>query len=211
MPESNTQLIDPEGQAVMKAFITSGSDSETAYNATQGIRKMSGDRVIAEIRGLRGEFHTLTADVQTLKVDVQTLTADVQTLTADVQTLKVDVQTLTADVETLKVDVETLKVDVQAVTADIQTTKVDVQTLTAELRAHEATSAAEHAAMNDRIGGSSTQLDIVSWAVIATFAMVTLLTATGMLSMLGLGPRRRKSKKRGKPKDDDQKSSEPTS
>ena len=155
MPTSNTQLIDHEGQAVMDGFISAGADPETAYNATQGVRKMSGEQVIAEIREFRSEFQALTVDVQTLKVDVQTLTA--------------------------------------------------------ELRAHEAASAAEHAAMDDRINASSTQLDIVSWAVIATFAMVTLLTATGMLRMLGLGPRRRKSKKREKPRVADQKGSEPTS
>lgn len=197
MPGSNTQLIDPEGQAVMKAFIMSGSDSETAYNATQGIRKMAGDQIIAEFRDFRGDFQALTADVRTLTGDVRTLTADVQALTANVQTLTAGFQTLTVDVETLTVDVQTLK--------------VDVQTLTAELRAHEAASAAEHAAMNDRISGSSTQLDIVSWAVIATFAMVTLLTATGMLRILGLVPQRRKSKKRGKSRGEDQKGSEPTS
>ncbi len=176
MPTSNTQLIDPEGQAVMDGFISAGADPETAYNATQGVRKMSGDQVIAEIRDFRSEFQAHVGEFQTL-------TADVETLTADVETIKVDVATITAN----------------------------VQTLTAELRAHEAASSAQLAAMDDRINGSSTQLDIVSWAVIAAFAIVTLFTATGMLHMLGLTPRRRKSKKRGRPRGDVQKGSEPTS
>lgn len=169
MPTSNTQLIDPEGQAVMDGFISAGADPETAYNATQGVRKMSGDQVIAEIRDFRSEF--------------QAHVGEFQTLTADVETIKVDVATITAN----------------------------VQTLTAELRAHEAASSAQLAAMDDRINGSSAQLDIVSWAVIAAFAIVTLFTATGMLHMLGLTPRRRKSKKRGRPRGDVQKGSEPTS
>lgn len=145
MPESNTQLIDPEGQAVMEAFVTAGADPETAYNATQGIRKMSGDEAIAEIRAFRREFQTLSTDLQTLTADLQALTADVQTLTVDVQAQQ-----------------------------------------------------AQLAAMDDRMNAFSTQLDIVGWAVMATFAMVMLLTATGILAMLGLGSRRRKSKKRGK-------------
>lgn len=169
MPTSNTQLIDPEGQAVMDGFISAGADPETAYNATQGVRKMSGDQVIAEIRDFRSEFQAHVGEFQTLTADVETLTVDVATITAN------------------------------------------VQTLTAELRAHEAASSAQLAAMDDRINGSSTQLDIVSWAVIAAFAIVTLFTATGMLHMLGLVPRRRKSKKRGRPRGDVQKRSEPPS
>ena len=197
MPTSNTQLIDPEGQAVMDGFISAGADPETAYNATQGVRKMSGDQVIAEIRDFRGEFQALTADVQALTANVQSLTTNVQSLTVDLQALTANVQSLTTNVQTLTVDVQTLE--------------VDVQTLTAELRAHEAASSAQLAAMDDRINGSSTQLDIVSWAVIATFAIVTLFTATGMLRVLGLEPQRRKSKKRGRPRGDVQKRSEPTS
>ena len=65
--------------------------------------------------------------------------------------------------------------------------------------------------MDDQLDAFSTQLDFLGLAVMATFAMVTLLTAMGALSMLGLVPRRRKSKKRSKPKGDGQKGSEPTS
>ena len=144
------------GSYVQSALVTAGAAPETGYNATQGIRKMSGDEAIAEIRAFRAEF--------------QAHTSDFQTLAADVQTLKVDVQVLTTD----------------------------VQALTAEVRALDAASAGLHAAISDHLDAFAYKVEFLSWVVMATLAMVTFLTATGILAMLGFGPRRRKSKKRGK-------------
>ena len=56
MPTSNNQTNDPGGQAVMDAFIEAGVEPSGAYNATQGIENMSGDRVIAEMAVMKAEL-----------------------------------------------------------------------------------------------------------------------------------------------------------
>ena len=117
---------------------------------------------------------------------------------AEIRAFRAEFQAHTSDFQTLAADVQTLKVDVQVLTTDVQTLKVDVQALTAEVRAHDAASAGLHAAINDHLDAFAYKVEFLSWVVMATLAMVTFLTATGILAMLGLGPRRRKSKKRGK-------------
>lgn len=92
MSASSTQPIDPEGQAVMEAFLMAGADPETAYNATQAIRRMSEGQAIAETRALRTDFQTHEGEFQALSVDVQALTANVQALSANVQTLTAEVR-----------------------------------------------------------------------------------------------------------------------
>ena len=168
MPASSTQPIDPEGQAVMEAFDMAGVDPETAYNATQAVRRMSETTAIAEIRALRTDFQTHEGEFQTLSADVQALTADVQALTAN------------------------------------------VQTVTTELRAHEAVSAARFAEMEGRLNGFSNQLDMMGWAVMATFGVVMLLAAMGLLDWFGLRPRRHEPTERGMPKGTGQEDSEYT-
>jgi len=161
MPASNTQPIDPEGQAVMEAFDMAGVDPETAYNATQALRRMSETTAIAEIRALRTDFQTHEGEFQALSADVQALTAKVQAQSAD------------------------------------------MQALTAELRAHEAVSEIRFNAMDAR-------LDLVSWGVMATFGVVMLLAAMGLLDWFGLRPRRREPTERGMPKGTGQEDSEHT-
>lgn len=168
MPASNTQPIDPEGQAVMEAFDMAGVDPETAYNATQALRRMSETTAIAEIRALRTDFQTHEGEFQALSADVQALTADVQ-----------------------------------ALTAKVQAQSADMQALTAELRAHEAVSEIRFNAMDAR-------LDLVSWGVMATFGVVMLLAAMGLLDWFGLRPRRREPTERGMPKGTGQEDSEHT-
>lgn len=49
MPENTNPIIDPDGQAVIHALIGAGGDPADAYNATQGIRNMSGEQVITRL------------------------------------------------------------------------------------------------------------------------------------------------------------------
>ena len=56
MPTSNDQINDPEGQSVMDVFLEAGIEPSGAYNATQGIENMAGDRVIAEIGVMKAEL-----------------------------------------------------------------------------------------------------------------------------------------------------------
>ena len=67
MPTSNPQINDPDGQSVMDVFIEAGADPGSAYNATQGIQNMSGDKVIAEIGVLRAEVN---AAIEVLRAEV---------------------------------------------------------------------------------------------------------------------------------------------
>lgn len=161
MPASNTQPIDPEGQAVMEAFDMAGVDSETAYNATQALRRMSETTAIAEIRALRTDFQAHEGEFRALSADVEAISANLQTLTA-------------------------------------------------EVRAHEAVSAARFAEMEGRLDGFSNQLDMMGWAVMATFGVVMLLAAMGLLDWFGLRPRRREPTERGMPKGTGQEDSEHT-
>ena len=64
MPTSNDQINDPEGQSVMDVFLEAGIEPSGAYNATQGIENMAGDRVIAEIAVMKAE---LTARIDALE------------------------------------------------------------------------------------------------------------------------------------------------
>ena len=70
MPTSNDQINDPAGQSVMDMFIRAGADPSEAYNATQGIEDMAGDRVIAEIAVMKAE---LTARMDALEATTQSL------------------------------------------------------------------------------------------------------------------------------------------
>lgn len=67
MPTSNPQINDPEGQSVMDVFIEAGADPSAAYNATQGIQNMSGDKVIAEIGGIRTDVN---AAIEVMRAEV---------------------------------------------------------------------------------------------------------------------------------------------
>ena len=49
MPTTTTQATDPDGQALMHALTQMGVAPEDAYNATQGVRNMSGQHVIARL------------------------------------------------------------------------------------------------------------------------------------------------------------------
>lgn len=92
MSASSTQPIDPEGQAVMEAFLMAGVDPETAYNATQAIRRMSEGKAIAETRALRTDFQAHEGEFQALSADVQALTAKVQAQSADMQALTAELR-----------------------------------------------------------------------------------------------------------------------
>lgn len=70
MPTSNDQINDPEGQSVMDVFLEAGIEPSAAYNATQGIENMAGDRVIAEIGVMKAE---LTARMDALEATTQAL------------------------------------------------------------------------------------------------------------------------------------------
>ena len=76
MPTSNHQINDPGGQSVMDAFIEAGVEPSGAYNATQGIENMSGDRVIAEMAVMKAE---LTARMDALE---STTSASIEALAA---------------------------------------------------------------------------------------------------------------------------------
>ena len=49
MSTTTTQATDPDGQALMHALTQMGVAPEDAYNATQGVRNMSGQHVIARL------------------------------------------------------------------------------------------------------------------------------------------------------------------
>lgn len=72
MPTSNDQINDPAGQSVMDVFLEAGIEPSGAYNATQGIENMAGDRVIAEIGVMKAE---LTARMDSLEVTIEALAA----------------------------------------------------------------------------------------------------------------------------------------
>lgn len=123
MPTSNPQINDPAGQSVMDAFTESGADPGTAYNATQGIYNMSGDKVIAEIGVLRADFRAALAEVS-------------------------------ARIDSL-----------EATTA-------------ARLDALEAVTSA-------RLDAVDAQIAMLTWAMIATFTIVTAIAATGFFRKEG--------------------------
>lgn len=52
MPTNPNPVIDPNGQALMNVLIEVGARPEGAYNATQGVRNMSGEQVIGRLDAL---------------------------------------------------------------------------------------------------------------------------------------------------------------
>ena len=83
MPTSNDQINDPEGQSVMDVFLEAGIEPSGAYNATQGIENMAGDRVIAEIGVMKAELTarmdsyeaTTSASIDALEATTEALAA----------------------------------------------------------------------------------------------------------------------------------------
>ncbi len=60
MPETDpvAAAIDPDGQPLMEALLQADIPADKAYNAVQGVRNMSGQNVIAEIRAHRSGVET---------------------------------------------------------------------------------------------------------------------------------------------------------
>jgi len=52
MPTNPNPVVDPNGQALMNVLIEVGARPEGAYNATQGVRNMSGEQVIGRLDAL---------------------------------------------------------------------------------------------------------------------------------------------------------------
>ena len=55
MPNSNTPIVDPEGQPLVNFLSDQGVSAEDAYNVVQGVRRMAGENVTAEIRAQGAE------------------------------------------------------------------------------------------------------------------------------------------------------------
>ncbi len=66
MPDQNTPIVDPDGQPLMNALSDLGTPPEDAYNVVQGVREMSGQRVIAEIRAQGAETRAQEAETRAL-------------------------------------------------------------------------------------------------------------------------------------------------
>lgn len=71
MPTNNTPIADPDGQPLMNTLSDLGVAPKHAYNVVQGVREMSGKRVIAEIRTQEAETRAEIA-VLASKVDANT-------------------------------------------------------------------------------------------------------------------------------------------
>lgn len=71
MPTNPNPVVDPNGQALMNVLIEVGARPEGAYNATQGVRNMSGEQVIGRLDALEAStsarFDALEASVSALE------------------------------------------------------------------------------------------------------------------------------------------------
>ena len=66
MPNDNTPIVDPDGQPLMNGLSELGMAPEDAYNVVQGVREMSGQKAIAEIRAQGAEIRALVAETNAL-------------------------------------------------------------------------------------------------------------------------------------------------
>ena len=77
MPNNNTPIADPNGQPLMKVLSNLDVPPEDAYNVVQGVREMSGQNVIAEIRAQGAETR---AEIAALASRVDANTAHIAAL-----------------------------------------------------------------------------------------------------------------------------------
>ena len=99
MPNDNTPIVDPDGQPLMNGLSDLGMAPEDAYNVVQGVREMSGQKAIAEIRAqgaeirslvakTHAETHALVAETRAeLSTEIAALTASVDANTARINAL----------------------------------------------------------------------------------------------------------------------------
>ena len=76
MPDQNTPIADPDGQPLMNALSDLGTPPEDAYNVVQGVREMSGQKVIAEIRAQGAEIRAQGAENRALEAETRALVAE---------------------------------------------------------------------------------------------------------------------------------------
>ena len=84
MPTNNTPIADPDGQPLMNTLSDLGVAPGDAYNVVQGVREMSGKRVIAEIRTQEA---TTRAQMAETRAEIAVLASKIDANTARIAAL----------------------------------------------------------------------------------------------------------------------------
>ena len=91
MPTNNTPIADTDGQPLMNTLSDLGVAPKEAYNVVQGVREMSGQSVIAEIRTQEAETRAqeaLTrAQIAETRAEIAVLASKIDANTARIAAL----------------------------------------------------------------------------------------------------------------------------
>ena len=82
MQNDNTPIVDPDGQPLMNGLSDLGMAPEDAYSIVQGVREMSGQRVIAEVRVQGAEVRAEGAQMRAQLAEMRALVAETNALVA---------------------------------------------------------------------------------------------------------------------------------
>ena len=158
MPNDNTPIVDPDGQPLMNGLSDLGMAPEDAYNVVQGVREMSGQKVIAEFRAQGAESRAQEAETRAFVAETHAETA------ALVAETHAETRALVAETHA----------EIAALVAETH----------AETRALVAETHAEIAALASRVDANTARLDTMGWTVTATLALVVALAAAGLLNWI---------------------------